>query len=70
MCAGPADAVAAAVLIRLCSALAPAELYFSDVFWPDFGEAELASALRDYAHRDRRFGGRRRGAASGSSAES
>ncbi|KAI3429671.1 hypothetical protein D9Q98_005756 [Chlorella vulgaris] len=34
------------------------ELYFSDVFWPDFGEGELAAALREYAARDRRYGGR------------
>jgi undecaprenyl diphosphate synthase len=35
------------------------ELYFSDVLWPDFDEAEFARALRDYASRERRFGGRR-----------
>ena len=33
------------------------ELYFSDCLWPDFGEAELAAALDEYARRDRRFGG-------------
>lgn len=33
------------------------ELYFSDCLWPDFGEAELAAALEEYARRDRRFGG-------------
>lgn len=38
-----------------------AELYFAAVPWPDFGEAELAAALRDYAGRERRFGGRRPG---------
>lgn len=32
------------------------ELYFTDVFWPDFGEAELHTALADYASRNRRFG--------------
>ena len=26
--------------------------------WPEFGESQLADALRDYAGRDRRFGGR------------
>jgi undecaprenyl diphosphate synthase len=33
-----------------------AELYFTDVLWPDFDEAELTKALRDYAARGRRFG--------------
>jgi undecaprenyl diphosphate synthase len=35
-----------------------AELVFSDVLWPDFGHDELASALGEYARRERRFGGR------------
>jgi undecaprenyl diphosphate synthase len=34
-----------------------AELYFSDVLWPDFDEAALLEALRDYAGRERRYGG-------------
>jgi undecaprenyl diphosphate synthase len=38
--------------------LAYAELAFVDTLWPDFGEAELRSALHDYAKRRRRFGGR------------
>ena len=38
--------------------LAYAELVFVDTLWPDFGEAELRSALADYATRRRRFGGR------------
>jgi undecaprenyl diphosphate synthase len=33
-----------------------AELYFSPVFWPDFGPAELEAAVRDYGRRERRFG--------------
>jgi undecaprenyl diphosphate synthase len=33
-----------------------AELYFSSHFWPDFGEADLAEALKDFRNRDRRFG--------------
>lgn len=33
-----------------------AELYFTDVPWPDFGEAELNAALAFYASRERRFG--------------
>ena len=33
-----------------------AELYFSPVLWPDFGEAELQKAFEEFAHRNRRFG--------------
>ncbi len=36
--------------------LAYAELYFTDVRWPDFDEEEYAKALNDFAQRDRRFG--------------
>jgi undecaprenyl diphosphate synthase len=38
--------------------LAYAELVFVETLWPDFGEADLRSALADYASRRRRFGGR------------
>ena len=38
--------------------LAYAELVFVDTLWPDFGEAQLRSALDDYASRRRRFGAR------------
>lgn len=34
-----------------------AELFFTDVLWPDFSEADLASAVRAFAARDRRYGG-------------
>ena len=34
-----------------------AELYFSDVAWPDFDRRELWRACQAYAERDRRFGG-------------
>jgi undecaprenyl diphosphate synthase len=34
-----------------------AELYFTDVPWPDFGEVDLAAAVRSFAARDRRYGG-------------
>jgi len=34
-----------------------AELYFTDVLWPDFREADLASAVHAFAGRDRRYGG-------------
>jgi undecaprenyl diphosphate synthase len=33
-----------------------AELYFTDVLWPDFDRHELFQALKDYAGRARRFG--------------
>jgi undecaprenyl diphosphate synthase len=33
-----------------------AELWFTDRMWPDFGAADLASAVADFAGRDRRFG--------------
>jgi undecaprenyl diphosphate synthase len=34
-----------------------AELYFTNVLWPDFTEADLASAVQAFAGRDRRYGG-------------
>ena len=34
-----------------------AELWVTQNFWPDFREKDLTEALRDYASRDRRFGG-------------
>jgi undecaprenyl diphosphate synthase len=34
-----------------------AELYFTDVMWPDFTEADLAAAVQAFAARDRRYGG-------------
>ena len=37
--------------------LAYAELYFTDVYWPDFNEKELQKAIYTYQNRDRRFGG-------------
>ncbi|MBQ9432775.1 MAG: di-trans,poly-cis-decaprenylcistransferase [Synergistaceae bacterium] len=33
------------------------EYYFTNIHWPDFGEAELKKALADYAGRERRYGG-------------
>lgn len=33
-----------------------AEIYFTDMLWPDFGSAELAEAFRWFAGRERRFG--------------
>lgn len=35
-----------------------AEMWFTDVLWPDFGEEYLEKALQDFASRERRFGGR------------
>lgn len=37
--------------------IAYAELYVTEVLWPDFHRADLNAALKDYARRDRRFGG-------------
>jgi undecaprenyl diphosphate synthase len=34
-----------------------AELYFTNVLWPDFTVADLALAVQAYAARDRRYGG-------------
>jgi len=36
--------------------LAYCELAFVDVLWPEFGREHLATALADFAQRDRRFG--------------
>jgi len=33
-----------------------AELWFTPVYWPDFGRENLYEALRDFQKRDRRFG--------------
>jgi undecaprenyl diphosphate synthase len=37
--------------------LAYAELYFTDVLWPDFRREHLFEAVREYQRRERRFGG-------------
>ena len=34
-----------------------AELYFTDVLWPDFGAADVDAAIEDFKKRKRRFGG-------------
>ena len=36
--------------------LAYTELYFTDVLWPDFDEAELHKAFDWFSQRERRFG--------------
>ena len=36
--------------------LAYAELYFTPVFWPDFGKRELYEAVLSFQNRERRFG--------------
>ena len=36
--------------------LAYAELYFTDVLWPEFSTADLDGALEFFAQRERRFG--------------
>lgn len=37
--------------------IAYAEMYFTDVKWPDFTREELIQALQNFAKRERRFGG-------------
>lgn len=37
--------------------IAYAELYFTDVLWPDFTELDFEKALMAFAQRERRFGG-------------
>ena len=36
--------------------LAYTELYFSDLFWPEFSASELDQAIASYRLRERRFG--------------
>lgn len=36
--------------------IAYAELYFTDIFWPDFSEEDLYKAIASYQKRERRFG--------------
>jgi undecaprenyl diphosphate synthase len=36
--------------------LAYAELYFTDILWPDFSRNDLEEAIRDYQRRERKFG--------------
>ena len=36
--------------------IAYAELYFTDIFWPDFKKENLVEAIVDYQNRERRFG--------------
>ncbi len=36
--------------------LAYSELYFSDVFWPDFGPEQMQSAVAAFGERQRRYG--------------
>ncbi len=35
-----------------------AEMYFTNVLWPDFNEKVIDEAIKSYSSRDRRFGGR------------
>ena len=36
--------------------LAYAEFVFTDRFWPDFGQADLAAAVEEFSRRERRYG--------------
>jgi undecaprenyl diphosphate synthase len=38
--------------------IAYAELYFTDILWPDFNETELEKAITYFSSRERRYGGR------------
>jgi len=33
-----------------------AEIFFTEVLWPDFSEVDFKSALEEYAKRERRYG--------------
>ncbi len=37
--------------------LAYSEFYFTDVYWPEFDEAELKKAIDEFSSRNRRYGG-------------
>lgn len=37
--------------------IAYSELWFSNIFWPDFSQEDLYKAIFDYQNRERRFGG-------------
>ncbi|MBR4341730.1 MAG: isoprenyl transferase [Lachnospiraceae bacterium] len=39
--------------------MAYTEMYFTDVYWPDFDKKELEKAIEYYGGRDRRYGGRK-----------
>lgn len=36
--------------------LSYSELYFTDIYWPDFRKPQLIEAIADYQQRERRFG--------------
>ena len=36
--------------------IAYSEIYFTDIYWPDFDELELDKAIEDYQSRERKFG--------------
>ena len=60
-CADPDLIVRTAGEYRLSNFLlwqaAYAELYFTDVLWPDFHFADLRAAVEEFSHRKRRYGG-------------
>jgi undecaprenyl diphosphate synthase len=37
--------------------LAYTELFFTDIYWPEFDEVNLRAAIKEYQRRERRFGG-------------
>ena len=36
--------------------LAYTELYFTDIYWPDFNDSEFVKALNSFTQRQRRYG--------------
>jgi undecaprenyl diphosphate synthase len=50
--------------------IAYAEIYVTDVLWPDFNRARLLEALLEYERRERRYGGLASGSSSSSSGHS
>ena len=41
----------------ISSSKGPDELVFLPLYWPDFGADALRAAVREFAKRDRRYGG-------------
>jgi undecaprenyl diphosphate synthase len=37
--------------------LAYSELWFTDIYWPEFGKQHLLEAVAEYQRRTRRYGG-------------
>ena len=44
------------VRLHVAPQLSYAEIYISELYWPDFDEQELQKALQSFGRRDRRYG--------------